>query len=262
MEKVEKIIDYYVLTTKLKDLIRSGWKEWNVKKSRLESVAEHVYGTCMLATAIWSETLPKVNLAEVLLTLAIHETEEIFIGDITPFDEEYKTKKAKGEKAVQHMFKDMLAKDVFVNLIKNFDEKSTPEAIFAYKCDKLECDLQAKLYDESGYMKFENASDKIKKNERIKALKEKGIKNPATFFIYNTRQELLKYKEDDEKEEDMFLQISKYIEKNKISLQSKKDWKIYWLNKFFVIKHYSFVEHCKRNICATSFGWITKIFIF
>ena len=85
MDKIEKILNYYLLTNKLKDTIRTGWKYWNVKKSRLESVAEHIYGTCMLATVIWSETLPQVNLAEVLMTLAIHETEEIIIGDLTPY---------------------------------------------------------------------------------------------------------------------------------------------------------------------------------
>ena len=69
MEKVEKILKYYMLTHKLKDTIRSGWKVWDVKAQRLESVAEHVYGTCMLAIAIWSETLPTVNLAEVLWAL-------------------------------------------------------------------------------------------------------------------------------------------------------------------------------------------------
>ena len=91
----KKIMQYYMLTYKLKDLVRSGWKFWHVKKERLESVAEHIYGTCMLAIGIWSETLPQVNLAEVLMTLAIHETEEIIIGDLTPFDEGYSSKQIK-----------------------------------------------------------------------------------------------------------------------------------------------------------------------
>ena len=37
-----------------------------------------------------------------------------------------------------------------------FDEQKTKESIFAYQCDKLECDLQCKLYDE------ENCVDMIK----------------------------------------------------------------------------------------------------
>ncbi len=214
MEKIENIIKYYLLTNKLKDTVRTGWKYWNVKKQRLESVAEHIYGTCMLATAIWSETLPPVNLAEVLLTLALHETEEIIIGDLTPYDAGYKTKKEQGEKAVQEIFKNLIAKDVFVTLIQNFDNQSTPEAMFAYKCDKLECDLQAKLYDENGQMKLENADEKIKKDERIKNLQARGAKNASTFFIHFDRTLLQKDLKNGE--EDIFVQINKYIEKHKI----------------------------------------------
>lgn len=36
------------------------------------------------------------------------------------------------------------------NLFLEFDSHSTKEAMFAYMCDKLECDLQCKLYDEEG----------------------------------------------------------------------------------------------------------------
>ena len=32
------VIDYYVLCNKLKNVIRTGWKDWNVQANRLESV--------------------------------------------------------------------------------------------------------------------------------------------------------------------------------------------------------------------------------
>ena len=53
--KEERVLNYYVLCNKLKDVIRTGWKTWNVKRDRLESVAEHVYGVQMLAIAMKSE---------------------------------------------------------------------------------------------------------------------------------------------------------------------------------------------------------------
>lgn len=211
----KKIMQYYMLTYKLKDLVRSGWKCWHVKKERLESVAEHIYGTCMLAIGIWSETLPQVNLAEVLMTLAIHETEEIIIGDLTPFDAGYSTKQLKGEKAVYDIFKGMVAKDVFVELIKNFDNGLTPEGIFAKKCDKLECDIQAKIYDEQGLIKLENADDKVKNSDKLEKLKQRGIKNPASFFIYSDRPYFVKNADDEEN--DIFLDLSRYIERHKIT---------------------------------------------
>ena len=146
IDNVKSILDYYILTSKLKDTIRSGWKRWNVSKNRLESVAEHIYGTCMLATAIWSQTKSKLNLGEIILTLALHETEEIVIGDITPFDNEEKQKiKAHGREQVLKVFENLIQKDYYFKLIENFDNNLTQEAIFARKCDKLECDLQAKI---------------------------------------------------------------------------------------------------------------------
>lgn len=44
----------------------------------------------------------------------------------------------------------LIDKEQISNLIFEFDERKTKEAIFAYQCDKLECDLQRKLYDEEG----------------------------------------------------------------------------------------------------------------
>lgn len=213
-DKIKTILDYYMLTNRLKTTIRSGWKAWGVKKERVESVAEHIYGTCMLALAIWSETLPDVNLSEVLTMLALHETEEIVIGDITPFDSEDKQKiKQKGEQAVAEIFKNLIAKDVYFKLIQDFDSQSTKEAIFAHKCDKLECDIQARLYSDEGVLKKEYAGE-IKNNSLIKSYEKKGIMDVADYFVLTDRKH---FSDTD----DIFLKISKYIEGKKI-LKTKK----------------------------------------
>lgn len=213
-DKIKTILDYYVLTTKLKDIVRSGWKNWGVKRERVESVAEHIYGTCMLAVAIWSETLPEVNISEVLMMLALHETEEIIIGDITPFDGEAKLKiKKEGQKAVQAIFKSLIAKDVYFKLIQDFDSRSTPEAVFAHKCDKLEGDLMARLYSDEGSLSFANAGE-IKNQKDILALKKKsGSEDVASYFSIWDRKHF--------KEDDIFLKINKYLEKNSILKQKK-----------------------------------------
>ena len=73
MEKAEKVIEYYALTQKLKNVIRTGWKDWRVSGDRLESVAGHVYGTQMLAIAMYSEYHYEFDLKKVIHMLAIHE---------------------------------------------------------------------------------------------------------------------------------------------------------------------------------------------
>lgn len=215
-DKIKTILDYYILTNKLKDTVRSGWKRWGVKRDRVESVAEHIFGTCMLAVAIWSETLPEVNISEVLMMLALHETEEIIIGDITPYDNENKQKiKQNGQKAVLAIFKNLIAKDVFFKLVHDFDERKTKEAIFAHKCDKLEADLQARLYSDEGVLKFENGGD-IKQNKDIILLRQKAGADVADMFAVWDR----KYFED---ENDIFLKINKYLQgKNILKKVQKK----------------------------------------
>ena len=91
-EKSEKVIAYYVFCNKLKDVLRKGWQDWSVKRERLESVAEHIYGVQMLAIAMRSEFGYKVNIEKVLKMLAVHEIEEIIIGDLTLFDIDRETK--------------------------------------------------------------------------------------------------------------------------------------------------------------------------
>jgi putative hydrolase of HD superfamily len=73
MGKEEKVINYYVLCNKLKNVIRTGRKDWNVQRERLESVAEHIFGVQMLAIAMKSEYNYDVDILKVIMMIAIHE---------------------------------------------------------------------------------------------------------------------------------------------------------------------------------------------
>jgi putative hydrolase of HD superfamily len=79
MEKEKNVINYYVLCNKLKNVIRTGWKDWNVQRERLESVAEHIFGVQMLAIAMKSENNYDVDISKVILMIAIHELGETII---------------------------------------------------------------------------------------------------------------------------------------------------------------------------------------
>jgi len=98
--KEKNVLQFYVLCNRLKHLIRSGWIAWNVKKERVESVAEHIYSTQMLAIAMYSEFNYDIDLEKVLKMLAIHELEETIIGDFTPFQLDQEKKQEMGHKAI------------------------------------------------------------------------------------------------------------------------------------------------------------------
>ena len=84
MCKEQNVLNYYVVCNKLKNVIRTGWKDWKVKRERIESVAEHIYGVQMLAIAMKSEYQYDIDMQKVIFMLAIHELGETVIGDLTP----------------------------------------------------------------------------------------------------------------------------------------------------------------------------------
>ena len=85
MSRERNVVNYYVLCNRLKNVIRTGWLDWNVQRERIESVAEHIFGVQMLAIAMHSEYQYDLDIVKVVFMLAIHELGETVIGDLTQF---------------------------------------------------------------------------------------------------------------------------------------------------------------------------------
>jgi len=184
-EKLLNVLHYYYETNTLKEVERTGWNYWNVSRDkRVESIPEHIYGTQQLAIAIFSEFNLDIDIYKVVTMLGLHETEEISIGDKTPFDGISDEKKLEmGKLAVSKTFSSLSKRDIFTKLIDEFNERKTPEAKFAYFCDKMECDLQAKKYSDDGRFSFEHVSKNIMEDERVKEIIKNGAKSVGEVFI-------------------------------------------------------------------------------
>ena len=208
-EKIQNIIHFYVLASTLKDKIRRGWKIWHVERERVESIAEHIYGTCMLAIAIDSEYDFNIDLMKVIKILVIHELEEIEIKDFTPFDKITNKEKRKiGKVAVEDVLKDLTKKEELIELIEEFENMKTKESIFAKMCDKLESDIQCKLYCEEHCLDVNKSENKpILEDERIQNLIEDGSKTISDFFVENHKKEILD-------QDQIFKEIADYIKNN------------------------------------------------
>ena len=155
-KKIKDIMSFYALCSKLKDTIRKGPLTWNANRKRIESVAEHIYGVQMLAISIYYQFGYKLDLNKVIYMLAIHELEEIEIGDLAFYETTKEDKLEKGKNATDLILKDLVGKEEISNLLDEYNERKTEEAIFAYHCDKLECDVQMKLYDQEGCFDLNN----------------------------------------------------------------------------------------------------------
>lgn len=209
MSKEEKVIKYYVMCNKLKNVIRTGWKNWNVERERVESVAEHIFGVQMLAIAMKSEYEYDIDIMKVVFMLAVHELGEIVIGDLTMF-EISKEEKAKREKeAVHKILCGLLDGKEIENLFTEFNSHSTKEAMFAYQCDKLECDLQSKLYDEEGCVDLnKQEGNDLLENELVKKLLSEEKSWSGMWLRFG--QTVYPY-------DDNFKDVSKYALNNSIS---------------------------------------------
>lgn len=175
MSREENVINFYIICNKLKNIIRTGWIDWNVKRDRLESVAEHIYSTQMLAIAMKSEYGYDIDIMKVIYMLAIHELGETIIGDLTLFQISKEEKEIIEREAVSKILDGLVDKEYIKELFLEFDSHKTKESIFAYQCDKLECDLQSKLYDIEGCVDLnDQKGNTTMNNPLVKELLDNG----------------------------------------------------------------------------------------
>lgn len=209
MSKEQNVITYYVICNRLKNVIRTGWKNWNVQRERIESVAEHIFGVQMLAIAMKSEYQYDVDIKKVIFMLAVHELGETVIGDLTQFQISKDEKEKLEHEAVNKILSGLLDGNQIEQLFLEFDAHNTKESIFAYQCDKLECDLQSKLYDEDGCVDLnkQDGNDTLK-NSRVQELLKNGASWSTMWLRFG--QQVYPY-------DDNFRAVSDYVINNDIS---------------------------------------------
>jgi len=197
-----------MLANKLKEKIRNGWQEVKINKNRLESVAEHIYGTLILAIAIDSEYELNLNMEKILKILTLHEVEEIVIPDYTPRSNvTLEQRKIQGEKAIREVLKGLIKAEEIEDLLKEFNNRKTKEAIFCYHIDKIECDFQAKIYDLEGVFDINEAKKDLTYYEDKFQSIEQIAKNASDYWIEYDREKYV----DDAIFEDLLNEIKKQI---------------------------------------------------
>ena len=214
-EKFRKICDFYALVHKLKDLVRTGWVMWKVDSKRLESVAEHIYGTQMLAFAMNSEFELGMDIEKVAFMLAFHELGETLVGDISAISGVSKERKHQLEMdAVEKIVETMIDKKRVLDIFNEFENNETKEAKFAHHIDKLECDMQCKFHEEMGETNFSNKLDG--KREEIRQARIKaGDRTLAQAWI-NWDIEHAGF-------DFLFIQAAEFIKNNEVFVKKEKE---------------------------------------
>lgn len=182
--KAKRIIDFYLYVNKLKYKIRTGFVEIGITKERLESVAEHIYGCLMLSIAVDSEYDLNIDMYKVLKMLTIHELDEVLKPDFTLRSSITKEEKIKiGVESVNIVASTLSSRDELISLVNEFNEGKTKEAKFCYLIDKIECDMQAKIYDLDGNFLIEKAKEDLVYYGSSAKKIEKNAKTASDYWI-------------------------------------------------------------------------------
>lgn len=182
--KAKRIIDFYLYVNKLKYKIRTGFVEIGITKERLESVAEHIYGCLMLSIAVDSEYDLNIDMYKVLKMLTIHELDEVLKPDFTLRSGITKEEKIKiGVESINIVASTLSSGDELISLVNEFNEGKTKEAKFCYLIDKMECDMQAKVYDLDGNFLIEKAKEDLVYYGSSAKKIEKNAKTASDYWI-------------------------------------------------------------------------------
>ena len=176
-KKYQEIFRFYYDNMNLEKAVRTGWdnKHWDIFGKR-ESIADHIYGTIVLAMAMYDGE-SNVDIDEVLQTLLIHEIGEIEIGDKTPFDITKEEKARIEHKAMKHILGNLTDKEAMFNSLLDFDAEEKESSKFAHYCDKLEADIQSKIYQDSGRHKSldEQQNNVVFKSPKVQKMLQEGV---------------------------------------------------------------------------------------
>lgn len=175
-----EIFRFYYLNLELRNKTRTGWdaNHWNISNERVENIAEHIIGTIALAIAIESIEKHLIDLDIVCAVLAIHEIGEIKIGDIAPYDGiTLEEKEVIEHQAMKEILGNLSLKDEMYASLLEFDKHENYTYEFARYCDKLEADIQSRIYQDMGcHHSLSDQENNIAfKSEKVKKLLQGNV---------------------------------------------------------------------------------------
>lgn len=172
-EAARAILRTQLQAMELKRLYRQGWLKRGIPEESAESVADHVFGTSLLALLLAGKPpYEKLDRDKAVRMALIHELGEVYAGDITPVDGVSAEEKLALEKASLDRVLDRLPGGAdLLGLWQEFEAGETAEARFVRQLDRLEMGLQAALYATDGSDRMQEFFDSAKRSVSDEALR-------------------------------------------------------------------------------------------
>lgn len=165
------LFDFFYLATELKKVPRMGWKN-KIGIERPESVADHTYGTALMAMVF--ADVHNLDTEKILKMALLHDLAESLTGDFMPEEISKENKKTAENEAIKEIFA-KLPEDISANysdIWNEFIQANTKESVLLHDIDKFEMAIQAVKYSSEGFSneKLGTFIDSAKKEIKSKEL--------------------------------------------------------------------------------------------
>lgn len=161
----EDLLLAYLRVLALKGLYRQGWLKRGVPESACESVADHSFGTAILALLVAGRPpFQDADPGKTCRMALAHELGEVYAGDITPVDGISKEEKYRMEReSLLRVLEGAPGCEEILALWEEFEEGAGPEARLLRRLDRLEMGIQAAVYRAEGFDRMGEFLDSARK---------------------------------------------------------------------------------------------------
>ncbi len=169
------LFDFFYLASELKKVQRRGWKN-KVGVEHPESVADHSYGTAIMAMVI--SDIHGLDTGKILKMALLHDLAESVIGDFMPDEIVKENKKAVEDESMKEILA-KLPENIaleYNNIWQEYLQASTKESVLVHEIDKFEMAIQAVKYSSEGFSNeklgafVDSAKKEIKSKELVDIL--------------------------------------------------------------------------------------------
>lgn len=167
---MKDIVNLFFETGMLNRIQRTGPYAVNCRDH--ENVAEHCHRTLLVGYVL--AKLENVDVQKVLIMLLVHDIPEARIGDMNLITRRYINRDEGEEKAFADQTENLPGdiKTELRNAFKDFNGKSSKEAVVANDADLLECAVEAKELITKGFADMNNWLENIKKRVKTDSAKK------------------------------------------------------------------------------------------
>jgi putative hydrolase of HD superfamily len=163
---VDRIVDFLFEVGMLKRTPRSGWQFLGAGS---ESVAEHVFRTTMIAYVL-ARMDESIDTDRVLRLALVHDLPETRTGDLNYVNQKYV--EADEKRAAEEMTIGLPFGEELRELLAEYRDSSSPEAILAHDADQIEMLLQLKEHLDGGCPAARGWTPFVERRLRTEAARE------------------------------------------------------------------------------------------